>query len=367
MNKRWVTLFPQGENFHLLKDVGYIPYIMHKNYGFDSYFVSYDNDKFEYQNTYLKGLKIDLLSRVTGNLVIDSLIYIFKNAKNIDVLNFYHFRKAFLIWALVYKVLNKNGKIYLKLDANESIKKIKFNKITDYMFIKILQKIDLISVETIELHKWLNDNWPRKIEYIPSGFWADKHKNFIEYNKKENIILTVGRIGAEEKANHLLLDAFTKIYDKIPGWKLNFVGQLTDEFKKYAEELIYDNAELKDKVNFTGYIGNVDKLNDQYAKAKIFCMTSLYESFGLVFVEALKNGCYIITSNVLAAKDITCNEKYGSIFNVNDEVMLEKYLLEWCHNEALLKEVCIPIQQFAYENFSWDVIGEKIYIGLNKI
>ena len=365
MNKTWVTLFPQGKNFHLLKDVGYIPYIMHKNYSFDSYFVCYKNDNYEYQNTYLKGLKIDFLNKLTGNLVLDSLIYIFKNSKKIDVLNFYHFRKAFLIWAFVYKMLNKNGKVYLKLDANESIKNIKFNKTFDSIFIKMLKNIDLISVETTELHKWLNDNWPRKVEYIPSGFLADEHKKIIEFSKKENIILTVGRIGAEEKANHLLLNAFIKIYDKIPSWKLNFVGQVTDEFKEYADKLIGEDIELKERIRFTGHIVDMDKLNGQYEKAKIFCMTSLFESFGLVYVEALKNGCYIITSNVLSAKDITNDEKYGSIFQINDEEMLKKHLLKWCNNEEALKEQCTPIQEFAYENFSWDVIAKKIYLGLN--
>ena len=39
----FVTLFLPTENFHLTKDVGMIPYIMYKYYGYNSTIVSYDN------------------------------------------------------------------------------------------------------------------------------------------------------------------------------------------------------------------------------------------------------------------------------------------------------------------------------------
>ena len=41
MKKRFLTLFPELENVHLMKDVGMIPYIMHKEFGYDSYIASY--------------------------------------------------------------------------------------------------------------------------------------------------------------------------------------------------------------------------------------------------------------------------------------------------------------------------------------
>ena len=48
MKKRFLTLFPELENVHLMKDVGMIPYIMHKEFGYDSYIASYCSRKLEY-------------------------------------------------------------------------------------------------------------------------------------------------------------------------------------------------------------------------------------------------------------------------------------------------------------------------------
>lgn len=57
------------------------------------------------------------------------------------------------------------------------------------------------------------------MKYIPNG----STKNFSEINKKQNLFLTSGRIGAPEKNNELLLEAFAKIATKCD-WNMKFVG-----------------------------------------------------------------------------------------------------------------------------------------------
>jgi hypothetical protein len=59
----FVTLFPGATNIHLTKDVGMIPFIMHKYYGYDSTLVCYKNDEYDYLETEVKGLKIDFLEK----------------------------------------------------------------------------------------------------------------------------------------------------------------------------------------------------------------------------------------------------------------------------------------------------------------
>jgi hypothetical protein len=47
----FVTIFTETENFHLVKDVGQIPYFMYKTEGYDAELISYkNNEEYPYLN-----------------------------------------------------------------------------------------------------------------------------------------------------------------------------------------------------------------------------------------------------------------------------------------------------------------------------
>ena len=116
--KKYNCIFPGLYNYILTKDVGMIPYILAKYY--NCTITTYNNDNYTYIDTILKNnnLKINYLNN-TKNEKKDVMEYIKKNAKNIDIIQFYHLRYNVLPWyVLIYKLYNPHGKIYLKLDAN---------------------------------------------------------------------------------------------------------------------------------------------------------------------------------------------------------------------------------------------------------
>ncbi len=117
---------------------------------------------------------------------------------------------------------------------------------------------------------------------------------------------------------------------------------------------------MKDKIIFTGPIYDRNKLNEEYKKSKIFCLTSRFESFGLVFLEAMKNGCYLITSDIESSLDVTDNKKYGNIFPIDDVKELANCLVTACNNENSLYENCKNIQEYVYKKFYWPVICKKV-------
>lgn len=361
----FVTLFPETRNIELIKDVGMIPYNMHKYHNYNSIIACYNNGEYSNLNKEIKGVRLNFIKKYSRKSVINGAIYIIKNYKDIDVLNIFHFNKRSCIWILLYKLLNKKGKVYLKLDANIGIKSKKNNKrsIKGLLEKIIINKCNLISVESKELYKYIKSNWIEKVEYIPNGFLSNNKRKIAN---KKNYIITVGRIGAKEKANDILLEAFKNVSDKIPKWKLKFIGPIDKKFERYIEEYFSKNPYLKDRIEFVGAIYDRKKLDQEYEKAKVFCLTSLYESFGLVLVEAIKSGCYILSSDVPAAKDITFDGKYGSIFPIGDVEKLSEYILETCLNEDKLTTLSHEIQDFAYENFEWRNICDKIQYLLDK-
>lgn len=365
----FVTLFPECQNVHLTKDVGMIAYILNKYYQYDSTIVCYQNDEYSYLNNEVKGLKIAFLKKVTGNSLQDGIIYLIKNARKIDVLHVFHITsKRSLVWILIYKLLNPRGRVYLKLDADNRIKEFDFNKKDLKGSIKrfLIKRCKLVSIETEVLYEYIKRYWEIGIEYIPNGFYDYGVKNVVDYNEKENIICTVGRIGTYQKATEILLEGFKIAADEIMGWKLKVIGPIEDKFKKFIDEFFCKNPSLKDRIIFTGAIYDRSKLNDEYRKAKIFCLTSRYESFGLVFLEAMINGCYLITSNIDSSLDITDNKRYGDIFSVDSPCELAKCFINRCNSEKVLRENCNMVQSYVYNRFYWPNICEKIDVILRK-
>jgi len=123
------------------------------------------------------------------------------------------------------------------------------------------------------------------------------------------------------KNNEMMLRALSQI--NLGNWKMVFVGAINPEFKPYLENWHKSNPELNDKVIFTGEIKDRVELYEWYNKSKIFCMTSWKESFCHSIGEAIYFGNYIIgTEGIVSLRDLSNNEKYGTIIPADDDKTL---------------------------------------------
>lgn len=338
-------------NDQLTKDCGIIPYLLHKRHGYDCYMVGEKNGEYPFLETYVKGLKMKFIDSCDANNLCN---YIINNYKDIDVLILYGLYFPFVESSVLYKKLRPDGKIVLNLDASSHwMDRILFN--SDWCS-GLLNSCDIIATSCKKLQRHLNIKWPNwNIEYIPNGFYnfANLDVN-VDYNEKENTIITVGRIGTDQKANHVLMETFALLSKKINGWKLKLIGKVEDSFKPYIEEYFTKYPQLVDKVIFTGFIADKAVLMNEYRKAKIFALTSIFEGSPNVAAEAQINGCYMVTSNIDASNDITNNEKCGKIFSIGDVEKLYEILLEACTNEEELKAASYNAIEYAKTFLDWD-------------
>ncbi len=116
--------------------------------------------------------------------------------------------------------------------------------------------------------------------------------NSIELNDayvmpKQKEVCFVGRLSYWDKRPEHILRVWSLIEDKHPDWVLNILGTGAEEenLKRLAHSL-----NLK-RVHFLGFVSNVQSY---YDKASIVCMTSAYEGWGMVLMEAQANGCAVM-------------------------------------------------------------------------
>ena len=135
-----------------------------------------------------------------------------------------------------------------------------------------------------------------------------------------------------------MLDIWEKhIVESYPNWKFLIIGDGPE--KKYIEKLI-DNRKIKG-VQLKGY---ADPTED-YRKAKLFWMTSIYEGWGMTLLEAMALGCVPIVMNTFSSvHDIIINKINGYLIPAGDlkrfaqtteSLMVNHYQYRQCALEAI--------------------------------
>ena len=234
---------------------------------------------------------------------------------------------------------------------------------------KLIPMTDLISYESIEAYEFMKDSYAgidtkAKTIYLPNGYdneIIDKIK-VKTLEEKENIILTVGRLGTEAKNTELLLETLKEI--DLKDWKVYLVGSIDKRFINYKENFFKENPHLVDKIIFTGEIKDREELYKYYNRTKVFVLPSRWESFGIVMVEAMAFGDYVITSNTCAAKDITNNNEVGKIIEIDSKKELKDEIIKTISGEIDLKEkyekTLNHVSNFKY-SYLIEKLGERIH------
>lgn len=166
-------------------------------------------------------------------------------------------------------------------------------------------------------------------------------------------IITVGSM-KEQKNHALIIEAMSKL--DIPGAQLMIVGagSMLEESRRLAERL-----GVSDKVVFAGFKSNPAPF---YYSADLFVLSSNYEGFGNVIVEAMSCGLPVVSTDCPSGpSEILDHGRYGKLVPVRDMqslmVAIRQALVEPVQKEALLCRA---------KTFSPEVAGRK-YLNLLEI
>lgn len=358
---------------HLYKDVGGIPYALAKYYGWQATFAYNDANGVIHNKDYEKYVKLDrirfpkILERLKLRYIkyFQVMKYVYFNAPNYDVINFYHCHKFinFLCW--LAKKRNPEIITYVKLDMGKAGFEKEIEKQKCCRGGRVWRNTDLFTVETKKYVDILNtlNKFNNKVKYLPNGFFSDLVNIDLSSIKKEKIILTVGRLGTYQKNTELLIEALVSIEDSLDDWEIYLVGPITDDFKIWLNKKLINHQCLKEKIVITGNITDKAELCKIYAKASIFVLPSRYESWGLVICEAMNMANYIIATDCCDAfSDVLLNknEIYGYIVDNENIESLRAGIVSVIDNidDSILKARKGSI--FVNQNFNWEILARKL-------
>jgi len=192
-----------------------------------------------------------------------------------------------------------------------------------------------------------------KCRVIPNGvdkFWLKNRK--IKNTVFSRKFLFIGRFDKHKNALNLI-HALSKLRDKYSDISLSLVGGGGNKEKEIIELIKKNESWIK----FYGKVYDSEKLLQIYREHRYYTMISIYETFGLVYIEALTQGLPVVfTKN--QGIDGTFPNYIGEAalpHDIDDIALKIEKLME---NEKQLE-----IDQINFDTFNWESIG-KNYINL---
>ncbi|WP_240184442.1 glycosyltransferase family 4 protein [Bacillus sp. H1a] len=219
---------------------------------------------------------------------------------------------------------NKIKKYYKKLDALTCLTD---SEINDYEQLLTGSKVDLYKVENA----------------------TDIPNETADLDKK--VVIAAGRY-APEKGFDLLIPAFSKVIKKHPDWKLKIFGSGIEEEalrEKIFEEKAYNNIFLMQKTN--NIIGEM-------RNASIYALSSRYESFGMVIIEAMSVGVPCVGFACTGPREVITHKEDGILVEEGNVEELANSLMMLIESEELRKEYGRNAKKNV-ERYTFNVVGGK--------
>ena len=194
-------------------------------------------------------------------------------------------------------------------------------------------------------------------------------------SKRQNNVLAVGRLDAWlVKGFDVLIRAWAQVIKsnktansrfKVQSekWKLQIAGTGNEKSLNYLKQLCKEN-DVEDSVEFLGFQKDIEKL---YQEASIFVLSSRYEGFGLVLIEAMSQGCACVACDYKGRqREIIQNVSQGLCCEPDDVKALAEALRRMMtddeYRESVRKNAAERSKHYLIENVisQWNCLFTQI-------
>lgn len=257
---------------------------------------------------------------------------------------------------LIYKAKAQNKFIVIGTDHNsyERPQSAPMSKKMEWQKFAFNKNFDAVTVLT-QADKNIIGNRIKNVFVLPNPLALMPVK---EIPHKKNVILAAGRLDAwHYKGFDVLIKAWSLIASKHEGWILQIAGGSNGQGLSYLKELS-QSCNVSDTVEFLGFHSDIISY---YQNSSIFVLSSRYEGFGLVLIEAMSQGCACIACDYKGRqKEIITDKKEGLLCQPEDinglAFCLEKMIID--------EDFRHKVQEKAVErskNFHIDKIMDRWY------
>jgi glycosyltransferase involved in cell wall biosynthesis len=226
----------------------------------------------------------------------------------------------------------------------------------------ILSKVNLITVPSkayrMELkRRGIDEN---RIITINNGIELSTRKGFNVNELKQQlgllekeIVLFVGSL-EKRKGVEFLIKAFPRVKNRIPNVKFLIVGNGTE--KTNLESLAH-NLKASGDLLFTGHVTD-KKLEVFYEISDVFVLPSLYETFGLVLLEAMAHRKPVVATRILGVSELVNSGLNGILVEPKNPKQLSEAIIQILSEKNYANQLGMNGERFS-KKFEWKTVVSK--------
>ena len=220
-----------------------------------------------------------------------------------------------------------------------------FARLWMHNLVSHLKRLDKLVVLTKEDH----NNWPelKNVLVIPDPLTFSS-STYSPLTEKR--VIAVGRY-AYQKGFDLLLRSWSVVEKECPDWMLTIIGQGERlQYESLIDKLKIDRARCK-------LLGPVERIQSEYLSSSLLVMSSRFEGFGMVLVEAMSCGLPVVSFDCpCGPKDIIKDHIDGLLVeNGNVEKLADAIIWLIQHPEqhkAMATKATENVQRFRIEKIA---------------
>ncbi|MET0850872.1 MAG: glycosyltransferase family 4 protein [Candidatus Rokuibacteriota bacterium] len=164
-----------------------------------------------------------------------------------------------------------------------------------------------------------------RLDVVPEPIDVDRWRADLERARRREragpVVLCVARLYPRKRIVDLL-EASARMRDGVPGLEIRIVG---DGPERAAVEARCHELGLAGTARILGDVSR-EQLVEEYANADCFCLPSVQEGFGIVFLEAMTAGLPVVACRAAAIPEVVLDGRTGVLVPPRDPAALARAL-----------------------------------------
>lgn len=255
-----------------------------------------------------------------------------------------------LIFAQIAKLFHKKIIIHF----HPATEKHLFDEHFKYKIERLFSFSDLLLVLSPQWIRWIKQAYPDKHFKMQVLYNPCPQVNR-DFSQKKKQILFAGTL-SERKGYNRLLEAFSKIAQKYPDWKIVFAGN--GEIEK-AQDLQKQLGISEHQTCYLGWVFGKEK-EKAFQEASVYCLPSWGEGFPMGVLDAWAYGIPVITTPVGGIVDIIKNGVNGLIYDIYNIDELSHCLSQLIESKELREKIVMEADKLVENEFSISTICQQL-------
>jgi glycosyltransferase involved in cell wall biosynthesis len=338
---------------YLVEKLGYEVHLLTQNEGFSPLFYPF-NSSIGFHDIQLKGTIFQFITsfvsglRSTVQAIQPDIIVVCDNGLKAYAIPF---------------ILKNKIPLVLEMHSSRFIEEKEKNSFSRFLsrFVFVfkangIKKYDRFVVKTSEsISEWNIKN----TIVIPNPLWFATEKSS-DLDRKR--VIAVGR-HTYEKGFDRMLEIWKKVVAKHPDWLLEIYGKSN---KNSDLKILAENLDIAKNVIFHE---PVHAIKEKYLQASFYLMTSRFESFGMVLIEAMASGLPCVAYDCpCGPRAIIAQNKDGFLIENGNESDYVKAIATLIENATLRREMGKKAK-LSSEKYNIDAIMQtwnQLFVGIKR-